>query len=205
MNLYLIRHGETDWNKARRIQGSSDIPLNEYGRELAFSTREGLSGIPFDIAYTSPLKRARETGEIVLGGRNVPLFEDERIAEADFGSYEGRLEAELIEEKDPVLRFFDCPEKFVKTGGCEDHKEVMERAEEFLKDRIFPHEKEYQNIAVFSHGALIHGILTYIYQREIKDFWHAPKQLNCGVTIIEIANNKYHVIEESKIFYSVKE
>ena len=61
MKLYLIRHGETDWNKEFKIQGSSDIELNEYGRELAFITREGLRHIPFDIAYTSPLKRAKET------------------------------------------------------------------------------------------------------------------------------------------------
>ena len=60
MKLYLIRHGETDWNKEFKIQGSSDIELNEYGRELAFITREGLRHIPFDIAYTSPLKRAKE-------------------------------------------------------------------------------------------------------------------------------------------------
>lgn len=69
MKLYLIRHGETDWNKEFKIQGSSDIELNEYGRELAFITREGLRHIPFDIAYTSPLKRAKETAEIILGGR----------------------------------------------------------------------------------------------------------------------------------------
>lgn len=66
MKLYLIRHGETDWNKEFKIQGSSDIELNEYGRELAFITREGLRHIPFDIAYTSPLKRAKETAEIIL-------------------------------------------------------------------------------------------------------------------------------------------
>lgn len=203
MNLYLIRHGETDWNKSRQIQGSSDISLNEYGRELAFVTREGLWNIPFDIAYTSPLKRAKETAEIVLGGRNIPIYEDERIAEADFGIYEGKSELELIEKKDPVLRFFDCPEQYVKTGEGEDHEEVIKRGVDFLKDRILPNENQYQNIAVFSHGAMIHGMLTFMYQRQIKDFWHEPKQLNCGVTIVEITDNKYHVIEESKIFYSI--
>ena len=73
MKLYLIRHGETDWNKEFKIQGSSDIELNEYGRELAFITREGLRHIPFDIAYTSPLKRAKETAEIILGGRYMKI------------------------------------------------------------------------------------------------------------------------------------
>ncbi len=101
LKLYLIRHGETDWNKEFKIQGSSDIELNEYGRELAFITREGLRHIPFDIAYTSPLKRAKETAEIILGGRNIPLYEDKRVQEACFGSFEGATLKELRERQDP--------------------------------------------------------------------------------------------------------
>lgn len=114
MKLYLIRHGETDWNKEFKIQGSSDIELNEYGRELAFITREGLRHIPFDIAYTSPLKRAKETAEIILGGRNIPLYEDKRVQEACFGSFEGATLKELRERQDPFLKFFDAPEEFQK-------------------------------------------------------------------------------------------
>ena len=114
LKLYLIRHGETDWNKEFKIQGSSDIELNEYGRELAFITREGLRHIPFDIAYTSPLKRAKETAEIILGGRNIPLYEDKRVQEACFGSFEGATLKELRERQDPFLKFFDAPEEFKK-------------------------------------------------------------------------------------------
>lgn len=61
MDIYLIRHGETDYNKARRIQGRCDIELNDYGRELAYLTAEGLKEVPFDVIFTSPLKRAKET------------------------------------------------------------------------------------------------------------------------------------------------
>ncbi len=106
MRLYLIRHGETDWNKVRRIQGSSDISLNEYGRELARLTRDGLKKIPFDIAFTSPLDRAVETGKIILEGRNIPLHKDQRLAEADFGEYEGILEEELEKKEDSLFGFF---------------------------------------------------------------------------------------------------
>lgn len=59
MKLYLIRHGETDYNKMKRNQGQIDIPLNEYGRELARKTREGLAEVPFDLCLCSPLSRAR--------------------------------------------------------------------------------------------------------------------------------------------------
>ena len=89
MELYLIRHGETDYNKERKIQGSCDIPLNEYGRELARETAEGLKDIPFDVIFTSPLCRARETAEWIARGRQIPVYEDKRLQEICFGEYEG--------------------------------------------------------------------------------------------------------------------
>ena len=73
MRIYLMRHGETDWNKARRLQGQSDVPLNEFGIELAIKTAEGLKNVDFDAAFSSPLKRALVTAQTVLGDREVPL------------------------------------------------------------------------------------------------------------------------------------
>ena len=73
MRLYIMRHGETEWNVRRLYQGHSDIPLNENGVALAEITGRGLRDIPFDLAFTSPLRRARQTAEIVLRGRDVPL------------------------------------------------------------------------------------------------------------------------------------
>ena len=74
MRLYMVRHGETDWNKAKKVQGRADIPLNAYGRELAEKTAEGLRGISFDLAYSTdcfagekdPLDRGTsDTGDLL--------------------------------------------------------------------------------------------------------------------------------------------
>lgn len=73
MRLYMVRHGETDWNKAKKVQGRADIPLNAYGRELAEKTAEGLRGISFDLAYTSPLSRAKENSTDCFAGEKDPL------------------------------------------------------------------------------------------------------------------------------------
>ena len=89
-----------------------------------------------------------------------------------------------------------------KIEGCETHEEVIARSSDFFNDMILPNEKKYQHIAVFSHGAWIHSLLTYIYQREIKEYWHAPRQENCGVTTIEIEDGVCHVLKESEIFYN---
>ena len=74
MLLYFIRHGQTDWNKDMRMQGQSDIPLNENGRESAIEAGKTLANTHIDLAFSSPLKRAKETAELVLAGRDTPIL-----------------------------------------------------------------------------------------------------------------------------------
>ena len=73
MILYIVRHGETEWNKMHKVQGRTDILLNDYGRRLAEETAEGMRKIPIDLGFTSPLLRAKETAQIILKGRDIPL------------------------------------------------------------------------------------------------------------------------------------
>ena len=87
--LYIMRHGKTDWNIQHKLQGRTDIPLNEEGRQMAKQAREDYLNIPIDICYCSPLIRARETAELVLQGRNIPILYDDRLIEMGFGIYEG--------------------------------------------------------------------------------------------------------------------
>ena len=79
MKLYIIRHGETSWNVQRRLQGASDTDLNENGITLAKRTGEALKEIPFDLCFTSPLKRAKMTAELILAGRDISIYDDERL------------------------------------------------------------------------------------------------------------------------------
>ncbi len=90
MRIYIVRHGETEANKKGYLQGWSNDPLNENGVLLAQLTGRGMKGIRFDHCISSPLNRAKETAEIILGesGNNLPVSFDERIKEMNFGSYE---------------------------------------------------------------------------------------------------------------------
>ena len=112
MRLYIIRHGETEWNVLRRFQGRSDIPLNDEGRRLARITAEALSEVPFARIYTSPLKRAYETAMIIKGERDIPVIEEPRIIEIGFGDYEGLCcGKEHYNIPDPeFMNFFHKPE-----------------------------------------------------------------------------------------------
>ena len=91
MLLYVLRHGLTPWNHLHKAQGSADIPLAQEGIDLAKRTGEALMDVNFDMCFTSPLTRARQTASLVLGGREVLTIPDKRIQEINFGDLEGHI------------------------------------------------------------------------------------------------------------------
>lgn len=142
MKIYLFRHGETDWNRERRLQGQSDIPLNDAGRELAAKTAEALKGTVFDAVFSSPLCRAVETAEILSGG-GVPIILDDRLREINFGVCEGQgFDAAKKDAAHPLYNCFHKPEAYIPPAGGENFREAMARAEEFLRERILPLEEQ---------------------------------------------------------------
>ena len=88
-SLYVIRHGKTDWNEIKRIQGSTDTSLNDEGIGMARKAHDEYEGVRFDICFCSPLKRARQTAELLLEGRDIPIEYDDRLRELSFGEFEG--------------------------------------------------------------------------------------------------------------------
>jgi broad specificity phosphatase PhoE len=93
--LYVIRHGRTVWNKDGRLQGQLDVELSDEGREQARKAAAALADIPFVAAYTSDLRRAAETAEIILGGRAVPLRRTPALREEEYGGWTGKTYAEI--------------------------------------------------------------------------------------------------------------
>lgn len=90
MDLYVTRHGQTEYNERGLVCGATtDIPLNEVGRQQAEGLRAELEGVVIDHVLVSPLLRARQTAEIALSGRNVPVEVEPRLIELDFGTFEG--------------------------------------------------------------------------------------------------------------------
>ena len=89
MEILLTRHGQTEWNRMKKVQGRADIELNEEGRKQAEKTRELLQAEKIDLIVCSPLKRAIQTAEIINENRNTTIVIDERITERDFGEFEG--------------------------------------------------------------------------------------------------------------------
>ena len=89
MNLYVIRHGQTEWNVLKKMQGSVDIPLNEKGLEQAEITKSNLNDISLDVILCSPLIRAKQTADIINSDRNLEIIIDDRLRERTYGEFEG--------------------------------------------------------------------------------------------------------------------
>lgn len=206
MKIYFVRHGETDWNKERKLQGQIDIPLNEFGRKLAEDTAPFLKDIDFDMAFTSPLSRAKETAQIILGERNIPLVEDERIREMGFGSYEGMFcKGDKFNIPDQNFHyFFDAPEKYSPSGDGESFEDVSIRLKEFLNDILCDENLNDKTILISTHGASLCGILMLLKNAALKDFWGNGVHKNCAVTFVEVNNKVPEIIWENRTFYTAE-
>ncbi|NLI88809.1 MAG: histidine phosphatase family protein, partial [Epulopiscium sp.] len=95
MRLYIVRHGQTKWNKEKRMQGWADSKLTELGRKQAKLLGESLENIEFNQVVSSPLGRTRETSKLVIGDRPVELIINDNFKEMGFGSWEGQDPEEL--------------------------------------------------------------------------------------------------------------
>ena len=103
MKLYIIRHGQTDWNVQGRIQGRQDIPLNAAGRSQAQMLAKGMEKRPVTAIYSSPQLRAMETAKALAGNQGVEVIPLPELVEIGYGDWEGRTASEILtkERKPP--------------------------------------------------------------------------------------------------------
>ncbi|NEO79083.1 histidine phosphatase family protein [Moorena sp. SIO4G3] len=129
LRLLLVRHGETDWNRASRFQGQIDVPLNDNGRKQGQQAAEFLKDIPIDLAVSSPMLRPKETAEIILQSHpNVNLQLDDGLREISHGLWEGKLESEITQEYGELLNQWKVAPETVQMPEGENLQDVLERA-----------------------------------------------------------------------------
>lgn len=176
--LYVIRHGKTDWNAKHKLQGRTDIPLNDEGRLMAERAREEYKDVNFDICYCSPLIRAKETAEILLKGRDVPIITDDRLMEMSFGTYEG-TENSFDDPLCPINIIFREPQNYkASVGGAETFEELYARTGEFLRDVALPQVDRGKDVLIVGHGAMNSSIVCQVRGIPIEKFWSAGIE-NC--------------------------
>jgi probable phosphoglycerate mutase len=169
MRLFVTRHGQTDWNLERRLQGWADNPINETGIRQALELREKIRDIPFDICYSSSLLRAAETAQILMRYRDIepgtkpicPIRYDKRLRERGFGKIDSL--------KDDVVRDFIFNESWnldLNSGrfGIEPIRTIYQRIYNFYHEEIPKIRAEYGDdatVLVVTHGGASR-VLNYV-------------------------------------------
>jgi probable phosphoglycerate mutase len=181
--LYIFRHGETDWNSARRIQGHTDIPLNAVGRVQAYGLAERVKAYPIEAILSSDLVRARETAEIVAARLAVPLFLDPRLREASLGEAEGLTVDEVVAryglEAWQTWCSYEPRDWSFRFPNGEAKRQTLDRAAAVLAEFLENH--AFTNVAVSTHGGVIRTLVRSCMGAEAGA---VPIQ-NCGVHVMD--------------------
>lgn len=210
MRLFIVRHGTTAWNRAHKLQGRTDIPLDEQGVQMARESGKTLleEGLRFDLVYSSPLSRAFETARLLAPYADV--VKDDRLVELLFGECEGQVTDIMLGSSNSPFRFFKKDpvrynEDIVSAGG-ETLDELLLRTSGFMRDCVEPFAGSDKNILVSGHGALNRGLLMHVRgTSDLSEFWGMGLQTNCGITEVNVSVDdgvvKYGVPGECKTYY----
>lgn len=212
MLFYLVRHGQTDWNRAGKIQGTTDIPLNETGRQQAEQLATVLkerSGYPaktrIDAVYASPLARAFQTAEILAKEEKLPLRRLTGLRERDFGCWEGKSWQQVEAEYPVEFHLWrEQPMVGIPSGG-ESRKSCEERSERAIRQIL---EETAGDAVIVAHGGILVFLMNYLLR-----FHREPQEIivaNASLSVVSydrstgmgklLALNETGTLEQKKSF-----
>ncbi|MEH7344474.1 histidine phosphatase family protein [Bacillus sp. JJ1532] len=194
LNLFVIRHGETEWNTQKRMQGRLDSDLTEKGKKDARSLGDRLRETDFVRIISSPSNRTLETAKLVVGERAVAIETDERLMEIHLGDWQGKVEADIEKEYPTHFHaYWNLPALYESVGG-ESFSDVKERILEFLLEleKATPS----GNVLVVTHGVVIKALYLLCRNAPIEEIWNPPFIHGTSLTTIKMQDGKMELILE---------
>lgn len=194
-HLYVIRHGETEWNTENRFQGRLDSNLTAKGEKDAQLLGERLKEVDFQKIISSPSNRTMKTARFVKGEKNLPIETDERLLEMDLGEWQG-LKEEEIKKQDPERfeAFWNNPTLYESIDG-ENFSDVKKRVAEFLLD--LDKTKPTGNVLVVTHGVVVKALYLLCKNESVEHLWNPPFIHGTSLTIIRVENSKFTLQTEA--------
>jgi broad specificity phosphatase PhoE len=162
--LWLVRHGQTDWNVEGRYQGQADPPLNRIGLAEAEQAARKLAGEPLRAIYSSDLLRARQTAALIAQASGAPLRLEPRLREVNLGAWEGMLFDQIRANYPRELREREQNPLNSRPPGGETVEEVWQRARAVVSEISRRHAGE--QVALVSHGLTLGTLLAYVIERD---------------------------------------
>ncbi|MGB4439334.1 MAG: histidine phosphatase family protein [Sedimentibacter sp.] len=194
--IYFTRHGETEWNKQKRFQGSKNSALTEKGILAAELLSSRIEEIELDCIISSPLMRAYHTAEIVRGNKNIEIIKHDGFKEINLGDFEGMRYDEIMENCGDVLNKIEDDPFNNRYPNGENLFEFYKRVEKSFKETIDKYKDK--NTLIVAHGGTIKCIESYIRNFKINKDWMGSVVNNCSLSCIEVNENN----EIKEIFYN---
>ncbi|WP_068677273.1 histidine phosphatase family protein [Oceanobacillus sp. Castelsardo] len=199
MKLFVVRHGETEWNVQKRLQGHLDSPLTANGIHHAKLLAKKLESISLDSIISSPSERAMHTARIVSGNRTIAIETDKRLKEINLGSWQGKT-FEEIKAMDPFTyeNYVKQPHLYKREEeGAETLSDVINRLHAFLRDV----ESTYHlgNHLIVTHGVVVKALQLICKNNSIEQIWEPPDIDGTSLTIVEIIDGKRKMLVEGDI------
>jgi len=179
VKLLLVRHGETEWNKAGRFQGHTDVELNNTGRWQAERLRDRLAGQRIDVVYSSDLKRTLDTAQIVVSGRGLTVIPCKELREINFGELEG-MTFDEIRRRYPAWGDRNAE---VSIPGGESLEQLASRVKLFASWLIEQHSED-ETVLIVAHGALLRVLVCVLLGIDVAH-WRQIRVDSVSLTIVE--------------------
>ncbi|KKB72725.1 MULTISPECIES: histidine phosphatase family protein [Bacillus] len=192
LTLYIARHGQTEWNIEKRMQGWEDSKLTPLGLANAEALGEKLKDIPFQAAYVSTSGRAVDSAMAILKNRSIPIIKDGIFKEISLGSWEGKT-FEDIKRNDPEMldAYFQAPERYIPNEG-ESFRQFEGRVRRALGQITEKHREG--NILLVTHSVFILMLLNIFKKRPIDDVWNSSYVHDTALAVAAIKENGDAVI-----------
>lgn len=199
--IYLTRHGETEWNIEKRLQGRGDSPLTKDGIQRAKELRDRIKNIDIDVIYSSPIKRALNTANILRGNKNIDIVTDDSLMEMCFGDYEGK-KIDIVQEENPSwdINLIMQGNVEICAPNGENLKEVRERISKLMNKIIA--ENMGKSILIVTHGITLKALMYYFKDKDVNS--EVMGQATLTKINIDEKNNFYIEFKNDDSHFSIK-
>jgi len=188
LKLYIVRHGETEFNVQRRMQGRLDSPLTQRGVNNAIALGQEMKDIHFDKIFCSPSPRAYRTTELICGGKDISIQTEDDLREMNLAYWEGKSkeELELLYPEENKI-FWNSPQLYKPEEG-ESFQDVQDRAVAFI-NKLASEQKDGQ-ILIVTHSVVILTLATYFRKDTLENLWSPPLIHDTSVTLLTADEGK---------------
>ncbi|MCM3757378.1 histidine phosphatase family protein [Sporosarcina aquimarina] len=183
-HVYLTRHGETEWNTQKLMQGWKDSPLTEKGTNQAKQLAVRLSDVQFDAIYSSTSGRAVNTAELIKGKRLLRVIQTDRLREISFGNWEGKtFEVNERESPEDWQCFWQTPHLF-SNNTVEDFRDVQSRMVTTVNRIVTQH--PYESVCIVSHSIALKLLIHHFENKPLEDLWSTAPIPPTSLTLLKV-------------------